>query len=417
MNAFSLFSGCGGCSLGLMQAGFDVRLAVDIDRQACETYARSLGEKAIWQVDLLGIQPEQMLEKAQIGQSEVDLIVGGPPCQGFSSAGAKDWTDPRNKLLRNFIEIVTKLRPTWFVMENVEGLLTAQDGFYITEAVTRFLSAGYWVSARKLYLEKYGLPQRRKRVLIIGNLEQCEFRFPAPAYFEPPFLPLTGQQAQRTILDAIGDLPPAMEAEIAIYPQPPKNDYQLALQRQDGCGVSLHQSKPLNDLLRKRIERLAPGETMKDLPPELQHSSFTRRAFRRVMDGTPTEKRGGAPSGLKRMHSDKPSLTITSASPTEFIHPIKNRPLTLRECARIQSFPDWFEFSGSFGAIATQIGNAIPPLLMKILATQINELATWRKANKPQGRWLGIEATKSEGMSPALTRTLQQIQEKTYAYV
>jgi DNA (cytosine-5)-methyltransferase 1 len=104
-----------------MQAGFDVRLAVDVDRQSCETYARNLGEKAIWQVDLSEVQPEQLLEKARIGQSEVDLIVGGPPCQGFSSAGAKDWTDPRNKLLRNFIEVVTKLRPTWFVMENVDS--------------------------------------------------------------------------------------------------------------------------------------------------------------------------------------------------------------------------------------------------------------------------------------------------------
>jgi len=417
MNAFSLFSGCGGCSLGLKQAAFDVRLAADIDRQACETYARNLGEMAIWQADLSEVQPRHLLEKARLGKNEIDLIVGGPPCQGFSSAGTKDWTDPRNRLLRNFIEIVTELRPTWFVMENVEGLLTAQGGFYITEAITRFLSAGYWVSAKKVYLEKFGLPQRRKRVLIVGNLEQCEFRFPAPAFFEPPFLPLPGQRAQRTILDAISDLPPASETELAVYPQLPENDYQQSLQRQDGCGVSFHHSKPLNELLRQRIERLAPGETMKDLPPELQHPSFARRAFRRVMDGTPTEKRGGAPSGLKRMPGDKPSLTITSASPAEFIHPIEDRPLTLRECARIQSFPDWFEFSGSFGAVATQIGNAIPPLMMEVLATRINELATWRKAGNAQGRWLGIEATKSEGMSPALTRTLQRIKEKTCAYV
>ena len=417
MNAFSLFSGCGGCSLGLAQAGFRVRLAADVDRQACETYARNLEETTIWQTDLSEIQPERLLERAQLEKNEVDLIVGGPPCQGFSSAGAKDWADPRNKLLRNFIEVVTTLRPTWFVLENVEGLLTAQDGFFITEAVTRFLAAGYWVSARKLYLEKYGLPQRRKRVLIVGNLEQCEFRFPSPAFFEPPFLPLPGQQAQRTILDAISDLPSASDVEAAVYLQPPENDYQQTLRRQDGRGVSLHQSKLLNDLLRRRIERLAPGETMKDLPPELQHPSFARRAFRRVMDGTPTEKRGGAPSGLKRMQGDKPSLTITSASPTEFIHPVEDRPLTLRECARLQSFPDWFEFSGSFGAIATQIGNAIPPLLMKMLAAQINELAIWRRANMSQGRWLGIEATKSEGMSPALTKTLQRIKEKTCAYV
>lgn len=140
MNAFSLFSGCGGCSLGLMNAGFEVRLAADIDRQACESYALNLGKAAIWQVDLFDLEPERLLDKASLNADEVNLIVGGPPCQGFSSAGAKDWADPRNTLLRKFVEIVTHLKPTWFVMENVEGLLTANGGFYITEAISRFLA-------------------------------------------------------------------------------------------------------------------------------------------------------------------------------------------------------------------------------------------------------------------------------------
>ncbi len=134
MRVINLFSGCGGCSLGLIQAGFEVRLAADIDEEACETYAANLGKEAIWPVDLSNVGPDELLERSQLDLAQVDLIVGGPPCQGFSSAGAKDWADPRNILLRNFVEIVTSLRPTWFIMENVEGLLTANDGVFIIEA-------------------------------------------------------------------------------------------------------------------------------------------------------------------------------------------------------------------------------------------------------------------------------------------
>ncbi|MBC6422120.1 MAG: DNA cytosine methyltransferase [Hormoscilla sp. SP5CHS1] len=126
------------------------------------------------------------------------------------------------------------------------------------------------------------------------------------------------------------------------------------LRRQDGKPVLHHQLKQVNSLTQQRINLLAPGATMKDLPKHLQHASFNRRATRRVMDGTLTEKRGGAPNGLKRLLAKEPSLTITSASPREFVHPIENRLLTLRECARLQSFPDWYEFQGSWSSIATQ---------------------------------------------------------------
>jgi DNA (cytosine-5)-methyltransferase 1 len=134
------------------------------------------------------------------------------------------------------------------------------------------------------------------------------------------------------------------------------------------------------------------------------------------MDGMPTEKRGGAPNGLKRLLSDQPSLTITSASPNEFIHPWQNRLLTLRECARIQSFPDWYEFQGSWSEIASQIGNAIPPLFMNLLASHIKKIATWQRRPNSQGRWLGIDATKSSGKSPKLAKMLAQLEEITNSY-
>ena len=413
VEAISLFSGCGGCSLGLKQAGFEIRLAADIDEDACKTYSLNLGEE-ITCLDLSEVKPEELYRRSRL--NKLDLIVAGPPCQGFSSAGAKDWADPRNTLLRNFVEIAIELKPTWFVMENVEGLLTSGEGYYFIEAITRFLEAGYWVRAKKVYMEQHGIPQKRKRVFIVGNLEQCQFYFPPPVYRAPGQLSLFEQSPQLSLLDAIGDLPEASDSPIVVYDKQPQCDYQARLRRTDGKPVLHHQNKPVNPLTQQRINSLAPGETMKDLPVNLQHPSYRRRALRRVMDGTPTEKRGGAPNGLKRLSASQPSLTITSAATREFIHYRENRLLTLRECARIQSFPDWYEFRGSYTSIATQIGNAIPPLFMKVLATHIIKLATWQPQINSRGQLLGVDATKSSGKSPKLARMLAELKKKTASY-
>ena len=196
----------------------------------------------------------------------------------------------------------------------------------------------------------------------------------------------------------------------------PQNVYQAMLRRTDGRNVLLHHARQVNDVIQQRISLIGQGETMKHLPEELQHASFSRRAFRRVMDGTPTEKRGGAPSGLKRLVAAQPALTMTSASPVEFVHPVHDRLLTLRECARIQSFPDWYTFSGSWTSIATQIGNAIPPLFMYKLAAHIQGVASWSRKQDTRGRWLGIKATKSEGKSPILAAMLARLEDRTHAY-
>lgn len=416
--AISLFSGCGGCSLGLKDAGYQVTLAVDNNEDACTTYTDNLRSENVRCEDLSKCTPLDILQWSELQRSELDLIVGGPPCQGFSSAGVKDWRDPRNSLLREFVEIVVDLKPTWFIMENVEGLLTARDGFFIVEAISRFLEAGYWVRAKKVYMEQYGIPQKRKRVLVVGNLEQCFFNFPEPTCCADDALPFFGGASQLSILDAIGDLPePTENIESFIsYRCKPVNDFQRRMQRSDGKPVLQHNLKQLNDISYQRVQQLKQGQTMKNLPNYLQHPSFQKRAFRRVMDGTPTEKRGGAPSGMKRLIASTPSLTITSASPTEFVHPTQDRLLTLRECARIQTFPDRFQCSGNWSSVATQIGNAIPPLFMSLLSNHILSLAFWQRKQSSQGRWLGMEATKSNGMSPALSTMLASLEERTYAY-
>lgn len=399
--------------MGLRQAGIDVVLAADKDVDACATYSMNLARNVVWSgVDLSRTSSEALLERTGLSVDALDLVVGGPPCQGFSSAGARDWNDARNTLVKTFVESITTLRPTWFIMENVEGLLTANEGFYLIEAITRFLEAGYWVRAKKAYLERYGVPQKRKRLFIVGNLEECEFDF-------PPISHSTGTTLWQDLLpalsvfDAIADLPEPGKDEPTVYAIPPRNDYQLHLRRYDGMPILLHHPKQMNEITRQRIDLLKQGATMKHLPEELRHPSFRRRSYRRVMDGTPSEKRGGAPSGLKRLLADSPCLTITSASGTEFVHPLQDRVLTLRECARIQSFPDWFEFVGTWNSIATQIGNAIPPLFMKQLAMNMLAIATWRRHPYTEGRWLGIDATKASAKSPALEKLLAELDRRT----
>ncbi|NEP42367.1 MAG: DNA cytosine methyltransferase, partial [Okeania sp. SIO2H7] len=247
--------------------------------------------------------------------------------------------------------------------------------------------------------------------------EECLFEFPNPTFSNNSHqLSLFPQQQQLSILDAISDLPNPTEKGIVFYDKSARCDYQNQLRRSGNLPIFHHQIKSVNSIAQKRINLLTPGGTMKDLPPHLQHPSYQKRAFRRVMDGTPTQKRGGAPNGLKRLLGDEPSLTITSASPKEFVHPIESRLLTLRECARIQSFPDWYQFAGSWSSIATQIGNAIPPLFMNLLASHINHKATWQRRLNSQGRWLGIDATKSSGKSPKLAKMLVQLEKIASAY-
>lgn len=409
ISAISLFSGCGGCSLGLKNAGIDVIYAIDNNRDACSTYEKNFGKNSIINSDILKFTPEEIQKIVHAKYENIDLIVGGPPCQGFSSAGTKDWTDPRNNLLRYFSEIVTSIKPTWFIMENVEGLLTSNGGYYINEAIIRFIKAGYWVNVKKIYMEKYGLPQKRKRVFVIGNLERCIFNFPEYSHFSNETLSFYDNFPIINILDAISDLPPPNPIGPFFQYLPDRNEFQKKLQYHGSNGVDFHNNKELNEIWHERIINLKQGESMKNLPSHLQHESFRRRAFRRVKDGTPTEKRGGAPSGVKRLISNEPSLTITSASTTEFVHPIDNRFLTIRECARIQSYPDWFSFCGNNSSVITQIANAIPPLIMEKIAHQIIETASWNKVDSTKGKLISVDVSKSSGMSPALLKMLSDL--------
>lgn len=408
--AISLFAGAGGCSLGFKQAGYDIRFATDMDADAVATYQRNFPETICERHDIREVSAGYLLEKARLLPGELEMLIGGPPCQGFSSAGGKSADDPRNSLLGHYVRLLKDMLPRWFVMENVEGLLTNAGGTHVRRAVEAFLDAGYALNLEKVYAQGYGVPQRRKRVLMVGNRLGHAFSFPEPG---TSFSGSIFRKGEVTFAMAVGDLPvPSTKANHALaYRRKPTCDLQHEL-RGGAERVSDHFITPLEGIQMERVRELVPGGTMKDLPEHLQHESFRRRAFRRVMDGTPVERRGGAPHGLKRLFADEPCLTITSAATREFIHPTEDRLLTLRECARLQTFPDWFEFCGSAGSRIQQIGNAIPPVLARVMAEHIKSRHGFDVRYTAESRPVfHFRLTRSNGMSPALLQTQSLLEE------
>lgn len=387
LTAVDLFCGAGGLSLGLHAAGFKTLLAVDSNRAAVATYQQNVdGNMTAAAID------------ENFALPEVTLIAGGPPCQGFSSAGLRRPGDSRNTLVSVFAGLIAKYRPFAFLFENVEGFLTAEDGARVFDLLDPLIAAGYHIHLRKVNAANFGVPQHRKRVIAIGGLGWSP-AFPEPthtAYGAPGALRVARHLPQSpTLAEALSGLPPAADRA----PGDPPG----------------HFFTPLKPIDLERVQALAPGQTMRDLPIELWHESFKRRAFRRVQDGTPTERRGGAPSGLKRLRPDEPSKAITSGARTEFIHPLEHRNLTLRECARIQTFADNFEFVGTQAEQALLIGNAVPPQLATALARHLaSEIRTARPPTiTPQsGRLLSFRPTAADGMSPVLARVTRTVEEK-----
>jgi DNA (cytosine-5)-methyltransferase 1 len=409
----SLFSGAGGFSYGFMQAGLKPICGSELSRDACETYEQNIGGSC-HNIDLSTASPTFFRDLLQ-GQSPF-AVIGGPPCQGFSTAGGRNKTDPRNKLIFNYLNIVEALQPQWFIFENVEGLLTSGHGDAVVFLVKEFLRIGYSVRVQKVNFAAYGVPQSRKRVLIIGNRFGADFQFPTEtnSFDSGKARKLSGKQFAPTLDDALSGLGNAADRRntlVKYQSLSPQSDFDHLMREGNITGlISEHfDTSEAKDIAR--YELLRPGQTMKDLPENYWHNSFKRRAFRRVMDGTPTERRGGAPSGIKRLHGDRQSLTITGAASREFIHPIENRPLTIRECARLQTFPDSYNFQGNAASVAQQIGNAFPAMASQVFALHLQELdglfGSGKQVTKTvqNARLLGFVLTESSGMSGALKKT------------
>lgn len=300
--------------------------------------------------------------------------------------------------MSTFAQLVVQARPDAFVFENVEGFLTTEAGRRVKDLLEPVIASGYRVHLRKINAANFGVPQHRKRVLVIGGLG-FDPTFPEPTHsaFGAPGATLAGSHfpLAPTVSNAIGALPkPSADA-----PGCPEDHYYSARDKSR----------------RHKMAALAPGQTMQDLPEHLWHQSFRRRAYRRVRDGTPTERRGGAPAGMRRLKPNEPSKAITGRASSEFVHPSENRFLTLREYARLQTFPDWFAFRGTKAERALLIGNAVPPLLAEVVARRLAEDLRHAKTRTRETRMKGgalvtFVPALSSGMSPALQQVASLVE-------
>lgn len=383
-----LFSGCGGLSLGFDQAGFEIVSAYDSWFPAVETYRLNFSHPIVQ----CKLSPSTELETA-------DVIIGGPPCQGFSSAGLRRAGDDRNTLISVFSSLIQRVKPKVFVFENVEGFLTGQEGHFVFELLDPLISAGYRIHLRKINVSNFGIPQHRKRVLVVGGLgwdptfpmhTHSSLGAPGATLLNGPKMPFSPSLGQ-----AVADLPPATpKVRSAIASQ---FDHEFSLFSQSD---------------QERASLLKPGQRMCDLPEKLWHESYKKRANRRVSDGTPTERRGGAPSGLRRLSAGEPSKAITGGALREFVHPSEDRPLTIRECARLQTFPDAFKFKGTQREKIQMVGNAVPPRLARLVAESLALDLANANPTENRGVLLSFIPTASNGMSPVLKRVTAKVETK-----
>jgi DNA (cytosine-5)-methyltransferase 1 len=343
-----LFSGAGGLSRGFLDAGYNVVLGVDFDDMALKTFKENHGTSEAMKLDLFNHdnikQIEEFLETRNI---KLDVLVGGPPCQGFSLAGPRNSEDERNTLYTAMVKIAKKFRPKAVVLENVPGLLKLYDGKGAARIIEDFTGIGYKIKPQILYAPDFGIPQIRKRVFFVGLLEGEE-------YFEFP-TPVCNKEEYVTCEQAIGDLP-ALEGVLGDEVQEHENKamtpYQKLMRKNsdkiyNNIGT-IHSEKTV-----KLISMVPEGKNYKSLPEEYSSQFKYNEA-------------------LTRYHSKKPSLTINTGHRSHF-HYLYNRIPTVRESARLQSFPDDFIFYGNKSQQYKQVGNAVPPLLGYYIGLQLKK--------------------------------------------
>lgn len=370
--AVDLFCGAGGLSLGLERAGFDVKFAVDFDRHALGSYVVNHPNTAYYHGDVRKLKSQDI--RTAIGNKEITLVAGGPSCQGFSTHGKRNEDDSRNFLFKEFARIVGDLQPKFFVMENVKGLLAYRGGHFKKVITDAFARSGYRVESRVLCAADYGAPQLRHRIFFIGTRLDVQISFPTPTHAPADEL-LPGRKPHVTVGDALGDLP-LMKGDFARqdwkYATGPKTDFQrYARAKVKGGEVTIHISRPLSKQASSIARHVGEGEGLRAVPTKHLPERF--RKMRRVSSGA---LRRDCTTLYFRPSRMKPSYTITcnfrNVASGPFIHPLEDRSFSIREAARLMSFPDHYVFTGS--SLPRQVGNSVPPLLAEAVGRQILKL-------------------------------------------
>jgi DNA (cytosine-5)-methyltransferase 1 len=376
-----LFCGAGGLSEGFRAAGFEPVFALDKDLDSCVTYERNFGI-APEHASITAFEPSDLAGKLK----DADVLVGGPSCQTFSTQGRRfRWADPsdeRTKLWRHMFAVVDEVRPKAFLLENVPGLshkrlAYEKDGRAEGEIVDHFRDLGYEVRAAILLAADFGVPQLRRRLLVVGVERGLTFEFPDPTHlggWRRDHLPKWEEERIRrgllrhiTVGEALGDLPSITNppAQLA-YARDAKSDYEKLMRKGWKGELRDHEVSPLGESHLALVRHVPSGGTWRDIPPHLLPERF-QGGMRRT-DST---------NLFGRLDADRPAYTITTqfnnVTAGCFTHPSEDRALSVREGARLQSFPDRFELSGTAASRCRQIGNAVPPMLAQHLACAIAE--------------------------------------------
>ncbi len=358
LTAIDLFCGAGGLSEGLSQAGFHVLAGNDFDQAAGATYANTHKDAKFLGGPIQKLSVGNFLKAAKLRPGQLDVLAGGPPCQAYSVYNhQRGMHDARSTLFREYLRLVEGLAPRLVVMENVTGIMSAGNGAAFSAISEGFAKLGYQIESRILKAEAYGIPQERRRVVFIGNRTGEPVLWPEPTHG-------AGLKPFVTVADAISDLPALANGEAqhsTKYAARAKSAYQKEL-RLNSPGVLNHSAPRLAPVNLQRMKFIPQGGSWRDVPFDLLPAGMQHA---RRCDHT---KRYG------RLTWDGLSSTILTKCDIHwgaYIHPEQDRTLTVREAARFQSFPDWFEFEGSQTEQYVQVGNAVPPLLGRQIGTAL----------------------------------------------
>ena len=373
-----LFAGVGGLSYPFHNdPDFNVIAANEILEEPATAYGLNHPSTKVYNSDIADFS--MSLVQADLGTKSVDVVLGGPPCQSFTTVGKRDINDPRTNLFKEYCRVLEESSARIFIFENVRGLLSMKGGLLFDEILQAFGGLGYRVQHKILDAVNYGVPQYRKRVIIVGTKGGIDFKFPEPTHGP-------GKAPYLRVEDAISDLPPlGTSGECESYDSPPQNQYQ-ALMRGGATSLTNHNYSKNHDGLVRIMKQLPDGGSPKDLPEAIRPKS-------------------GFGNTYCRLWWDRPCTTITrnlgTPSSSRCVHPKEPRALTTREGARLQSFPDSFVFHGSRQKKNLQIGEAVPPMMSQALCAEVQASLglvngdTVFPSNVPQNKHAALAKTSS----------------------
>lgn len=382
-----LFCGAGGLSTGLEDAGFSAVAAVDYDPHSLSSYSANHPGATCILKDIAKVRASELAKTA--GGREIELIAGGPSCQGYSTHGKRVEDDPRNFLFKHFVRLVAELQPRFVLLENVKGLLTFRSGYFRELIEQSFDRAGYRMTSKVVCAADYGVPQLRERIVFLGTrLSGVELSFPSPTHGPSESLE---KESYVTVDEAIGDLPLLkghLDQTRWEYAHAARTEFQRYARRGVRSKyISLHQANGVSDAALQVVKLVGEGQGLRSIAPALLPDRFKR--MRRISDGS---LRKDCTTLYHRLSRSKPAYTITcffrNVASGPFVHPLENRSLSYREAARLMSFRDVYEFCGSL--LPRQIGNAVPPLLAKAIGEHLRMLSRDAERQKRSSRRLSL---------------------------